>query len=537
MRAHATWRAVSGWVALSLVFGFAPGWAFARGGSPAPAPAPSKGQGTVTGTVTDEAGRPVAGAKVVVASAGSKAPLEATTDAMGQYAVRGVPAGAANVMVRARSRVPASVEVKVADQGTAKADATLPLGVRFAGKLRDMRDGPVGGASVQPVPVRDPAGGDVPPLPPDPVTSAADGSFVADGLAPGHSYKLEISHPKFLPVDMAGYEATAGTDRSDIDVTLEDAAWIAGVVMDAAGKPVAKARIGTTKEMDGGPGDLPSWLRDIMRRFGGRVVGFGTLGGDDALSGKAVDSQGRFQIGSLPPDEEVEIAAQAPGYFRSTMKFENLAAGKETGGVKIVLEAATAWVEGVVVDHEGKPVVGAEVEAHGTEGFAGKGKTDAQGKFRIEKLRSRGNVSLSASLTGYVEGDKDEVALNSSGTKLEMKKVAKIRVKVVDAAGKPVAPVTVATYVGTDLKRRFTDFTEFQEQPAEGVLVEVRPGKVELRVMAEGYPLQSVGTWDLDPGQPMNAGTYTVQAKPPPLPDAPPDDGGGDEGGDDGGGD
>ncbi len=522
MRAH---RSLTAAVAIAL--GLAAGSALGAPPSP-PGGKPAVGTGAVEGTVLDDAGKPVEGARVTLTAPGWKAPLSATTDAAGKWSLRGVPAGDVEVVVRSRSRVTSAKTARVEDKGTAKSDATLPPGVRFEGKVRDLRDQPVPGATVAPEIVGDSGGGGF-AFPPEPSTTGADGSFVADGLEPGHTYKLRIRHARFLPVELPGYPAEAGTVRNDIDVTLEDAAWISGTIVDAAGKPVPSARIGTQEEMDqGGDGGIPPEIRDFFRRMGVRVFG----GGDDSLAGKPVDSQGRFQIGSLPPEGEVQIVAAAEGYFRSTVNFDHLAAGKETAGVQITLEAATAWVEGVVVDPEGKPVAGATVTASGDSGSAGTAKTDAQGKFRIAKVRSRGPVSLSASAEGYVDGDKDEVALNSSGTKVEIAKMARIRVKVVDAAGKPIAKVTLATKVTVDEKNVYHDRTSFEEQPAEGLLVLVRPGKAELSASAEGYHEQTVGTWDLASGQTMDAGTFKMDPKAPAPPPAMDD--GGDSGGDGG---
>jgi hypothetical protein len=229
---------------------------------------------------------------------------------------------------------------------------------------------------------------------------------------------------------------------------------------------------------------------------------------DDA-AGNAVDAQGRFQLGSLPPGE-AELVAHAPGYFRSTVKLTDLAAGKGKDGLKVVLEPATAWIDGTVVDQDDKPVAGAEVSAFGDEGPAGSAKTDAQGKFKIVKVRSRGPVRLDVEAKGYVDEHEKDVPLNSSGHRVSVTKAARVKVKVLDAEGKPVASATVRLKVEADGERASTHHYPGFDQPEGGYDLETRPGRVEVHVSAAGHPLQLVGSWKLAPGQVLDAGAFTL---------------------------
>jgi protocatechuate 3,4-dioxygenase beta subunit len=461
----------------------------------------------------DETGKPFPGATVTVLASGAKEPVTATSDARGEFTVKGLAVGDAVVVVQAKSRVTSTQKVKVT-KDPVRADATMRLGVRFAGKLRDLRDAPVCGATVQPEQVTE--DGRFVTVAPSPSTSGADGAFVADGLEPGSSYRLRISHAKFLTVELPGYPAEAGAVRDDLDVTLEDAAWLSGVVVDLAGKPVAAARVsaaGADAEPTGPDAFFRRWLRSM---------GITWIDSLDDTGGDPVDAQGRFQLGSLAPGD-AEVVAHAPGYFRSTVKVADLAAGKGREGLKVVLEPATAWVEGVVVDQDGKPLSGATVTAHGDEGRAGTATTDAQGKFKLVKVRSRGPVRLSVDLKGYVDDADGEVALNSSGHKRSIAKAARLKVKVLDPQGRPVEGATVTVTVGEEGEKPSRHVYQQFSQPEGGYDLETRPGRVEVQVTVRGFGRQTVGAWKLAPGQTLDAGTFTL-AKRAPVDEPEPED-------------
>ena len=84
---HSVSRALAHWIALALLFGGA-GWS--------PAVQAQGGPVTVIGTVRDSIGHPVAGAVVQLAGGDQRA----ESDAAGQFSLRGVPAGAQELVIR-----------------------------------------------------------------------------------------------------------------------------------------------------------------------------------------------------------------------------------------------------------------------------------------------------------------------------------------------------------------------------------------------------------------------------------------------------
>jgi len=84
----------------------------------APSVLAAQGTGVVTGTVTDEAGRPVAGATVEVAGTGRTA----VTGPDGRYTITGVAPGTYQLRITAMGRAPQARAVTVTAGGTATAD-------------------------------------------------------------------------------------------------------------------------------------------------------------------------------------------------------------------------------------------------------------------------------------------------------------------------------------------------------------------------------------------------------------------------------
>ena len=84
--------------------------------------------GIIRGHVADSTGAPLARVSVSVAAIG----VGATTDAKGDYEIRGVPAGTHTVRARLIGYVPQTVQVMVSEQAPARQDFALraqPIGL------------------------------------------------------------------------------------------------------------------------------------------------------------------------------------------------------------------------------------------------------------------------------------------------------------------------------------------------------------------------------------------------------------------------
>src|SRR5205085_4200784 len=118
------------------------------------------------------------------------------------------------------------------------------------------------------------------------------------------------------------------------------------------GKPVANARVhGPADEDDS------SWDDGFitMLRASGIPVPPGLEPKEGAVLGATTDAMGRFTVGSLSPGDS-RVTASATAYFDGNVVVDGLVAGAEKADLRIVIDPATAWVEGTVVDDAGKPV-------------------------------------------------------------------------------------------------------------------------------------------------------------------------------------
>jgi protocatechuate 3,4-dioxygenase beta subunit len=458
---------------------------------PPPAkPAPAAAAfGSVEGTAVDEAGKPVEGAQVLLVREKPASTWKATTDAQGKFSLKGISPGPLAATVRARGRIPFNGTFEVVAGRATTVDSKLEPGVRFAGKVTDTNGKPVSGAKV--MAYRSGREDEDNPFAFSFLgfggsgKSGPDGSFEVDGLAPGQSYKLRVSHPHHLAVDLPGLPAVAGGGHDALDVSLEDAAWVTGVVVDSAGKPIAGAHVV-------GP---DRGAESTVSSLGGLLI---TILMSDGDPEDATLPDGKFEVGGIR-EEEATLETSAEGYFDATTRLEGLVAGKPRADVKIALEPATATIEGVVVGPDGKGVAGLGVSADGDVGTAAFAETDAQGRFKMTRVKSHQPVELSAGGGDWVWTRVEKVALNSKDAKIALARSPRLKVKVLGEDGKPLAHVRLVIRT-TDADGDHDESTQDLDQPDAGIDVALRVGQATIEASAEGYDPESLGPYTLAAG-------------------------------------
>ena len=498
----------------AAAFGLAARSAESAGGpaKPPAAPLPTSGTGWISGTVLDEDGKPIAGADVQVMREKSSEKWTAKSDAKGNYGVRGVPPGPASVMIRAKGRIPVSKVVTVPVTGVVGADAKLRPGVRFAGVVKDVRDAVVGGVKLLAFRQREDNsngfsfsfgsfGGSG--------ESKGDGSYEVDGLEPGEQFTLRLVHPHFKPLDLPGLSAEAGGGHDHLDAILEDAGWVTGTVVDHAGRPIAGVRVRAPKD----PYATES-------NFFGFVFASMVLGSDER---NVTDALGRFLVGSLDAIE-TRLSAEGPNHFPNSI-LVTPTCGQETKGVKLALELATATVDGSVVDDLGKAVAKASITAFDDDGSVAETTADDQGKFRLTKVKAKKPVSVRAEAEGYADGTTPDVPLESKGAKVEVKRLGRLVMEVVGADGKRLQDVVVRLETGPEERRG--GGRSSHDQTKGPVEMWLPLGSVDVLVRAKGYEEKKIGSYDIEPGQKVEAGKIELEKA---TGAEKPDDGSDDEG-------
>lgn len=207
-------------------------------------------------TVLGAAGTPLPEATIQVAGEGAPRRLAAQPD--GALLLQGLRPGAVRLAVRAEGHAPATAGPFVLRaQEETEGAAWLRRLVEVAGRVLDEAGDPVAGARVR---IARPGASS------DPAPTAADGRFgpLAAGAA-GERVQLSVEHAEYAPA-LVPQEVPDLAGVHEVEVVLRRAPRVAGRVRDAAGGPVAGARVAWT--FDGVAGREPATsVSDAEGRF------------------------------------------------------------------------------------------------------------------------------------------------------------------------------------------------------------------------------------------------------------------------------
>jgi len=396
----------------------------------------------VSGLVQDREGRPVGGATVALSSIywddedvessdavyinnSLKARFSVKTGLDGRWTMDNIPTTGLGMFLLDSPQY-ARVVLNVAlDSGKPPAPLLARPGASVTGRVVDAAGAPVAGINLF-------AGSEK--RDPDTTwayaTSAADGTFKLEGLANG-SYTVSAKDPRKLLVAAAhtGVVATEGGVAALPDMVATAGAVVQGIVTDAAtGAPLPSTYIG---------GSGPHYPRKSWN------VAPATL----------TDDAGRYTMRLMPGKNNVHVAGAAPGYLADEQAPDGhydleLAAG-ETKTADFKLRKGGA-LTGVAVDEAHRPVPNAVLTL--TYQNTGAGRWEAPRKvFADEKGNwSATGLQLGTWLLSVGKGwqvdtppaikvpETTEVRL-----RLKKRKMATVKGRVVDSAGRPVEGVRV----------------------------------------------------------------------------------------------
>jgi hypothetical protein len=203
-------------------------------------------------------------------------------------------------------------------------------------------------------------------------TSAAGGAFSI--LVPPGEVTLLGSAPGRTPSSTRIHWVAPGAELRGVEIVMDQGAELAGRVVDAAGQPVAGARVRARSD-------------DAERA-------------EPALDTMA-DQAGAFRLEALPPGRLV-LQAEAAGHAPSASVVVTVSDEPGAARQDVVLRlAAPATLRGRVVDERGAGIAGAVVRALRpmSEVALPRATTDAQGGFTLEL--GPGPVYLAAEAPGF----------------------------------------------------------------------------------------------------------------------------------------
>ena len=416
-------------------------------GRPAPCEALLVPESVLLGTVTNEKGEPLAGARVRVevpardASSGMLANLmggtfrSALSDDAGRYAVHGLVEGSRKLKVDAKGYLDIDDSIEIPARGPLTQDFRLREGYRLAGQVNTPDGKPAAGAKVA---VTAAGGGSANPMlamfggrAPKPVTeTGADGKWTATGLQEG-PYEVHATADGWL--DAAESDVAPG--RTDVLLTLVAGATLRGHVLKSADmKPAVGASV-QRKPADNAPPrpGRPGRRANPMAAF------FGNRG-----PSVVCDADGNFEMKAVEAGT-YDLVATMHGCAESAPARLTCSAGETLDGIEIVLPPGVSVAGRVVERATGAGVPGAVLWVAKSESMFGNfaasdytggapeapagtvsAKSDSDGKFVLEGI-TPGKVTIevraadhaSLSLTGIAAPSTDLLVTVSAGGTVE----------------------------------------------------------------------------------------------------------------------
>lgn len=493
------------------------------------------------GTVVDEHDRPVEGALVQVVR---RRPEGGThwetqpTGSDGRFVIEGVPPGRSQLIAQAPAFQPKEVELElVADPQPPEVKVVLERGMRLQGRVLDTAGTPIEGASVGPEGASQRGR--------SATASDMEGRYELEGLPAGR-VTVVARHEQF---QMARKDAVLdGTRDAALDFELEPPLLVSGRVLGPGGEPVPSAAIWISDGSRGAGGGQASDSRgefELKASPGQRFVlsadkdGVGTTltplevqVGEEAMSGLELrlelgvamagrvlgveqhelagvrvsirptstglrigqarpDIEGRFRVEHLPPGEWLVAATSGSGGV--DQQLVTLAPG--SAQVEVELDLGGSHVLNGAVLLAGEPVPNARVFLTDLDvAGSGSARTDGEGRFRIESLRS-GRYELAVSPADRQGGHREEIEVQGDDVVVVELPLGTVTGRVLDAAtGQAVPGASLTLRSATTSATHLSYLEPTGESDGDGAfrLERVAPGTYRLAAQKDGYARFSV---------------------------------------------
>jgi protocatechuate 3,4-dioxygenase beta subunit len=392
----------------------------------------------VEGMVRDDAGRPVAGARIVLRGTGSY--QRAFTDAQGHYRMELVEKGTYYFEVVAPRYLDLSEEKRELTHSSEPIDFRLARAISISGTVVDEQGNPVEGTRFSLKQSEEDSASDAE----DAIRTDEDGQFVLD-VARAGTWKVSLQHERFLP-----QELSVQAPAENVRWVLHAETVVEGSVTDEKGGPLEGVRVNLWRSGE-------SWRIQQTEQ---------------------TDDQGRFSMGGLRAGSyAVEASLTAEGMDRLASRTIEL---RDSEHVEVSLRFEPGWsLSGLVVDEAGQPLpdVSVGMEAHAENpppwrrgkgqryGLGPQVRSGGDGRFAFRQL-SAGTYTLSASKRGYtvepskatgVERVEDKLRVRSGRgeVRLVLKAQARITGRVISPDGEPIPRFEVENQVVDNVSGAF----------------------------------------------------------------------------------
>lgn len=297
------------------------------------------------GTVLDEEGGPVEGARIVLLTGGGNRPkplASAMSDRAGAFSIAAAQPGSHHLAVQATGYLAWLQPLTVEAGPSQPVEVRLARGAALSGRIVSERGEPVEGAGVS-LAMEETAGLVAPGT-----VSDAEGAYRLEGLPDGPR-QVRVLHPDYLPVNRQ-VELDGETAQS---FTLKAGAALSGQVVDEKGEPVSGATVTVQAETD--PISIPQrWS----------------------------DAEGRFRVPGLAP-ARYSVLVELEGYAPAELSGVEIGRGRPDLLVRLTRGATLfGQIHGVPAEERGR----LQVWASGPTLVQKAGTVDPEGRYRIESL-------------------------------------------------------------------------------------------------------------------------------------------------------
>ncbi|MBI3846853.1 MAG: carboxypeptidase regulatory-like domain-containing protein [Planctomycetes bacterium] len=391
------------------------------------------------------------------------------TDADGRFEFRGLPPGFHWWVFTAHDefapRTAGPVAVTAAEIATLP-DVRLDVGAAVCGVVRDGAGNPLAAATV--VASRNRRGpeamayGTKQPS----STSVSNGTYRLEHLAPG-DYIVTATIAGKPTSDPRSVSIAAVAARVDVDLVVTAGHFVSGRVVDSkTHTPIAGATV-----------EAPAKLGRLLESPDPAPTASGLAHRFDKRGSTMTDASGRFRLDSLTADA-VTLSVSCPGFEPASK--DDVAV--DTADVEIAIRKQT-WIEGQVLDPDGKPVGHASIGMRDRTGMPLRSDGESEpetGRFRIES-----DDDVTAVFAVHQDfADSPDVTIDADGKShgdvtIRLTRGGVVRgIVVVGSDRRPVSDATVQTQALGDARHpnrlvRTADDGTFE-------LVGIWPGRVEV---------------------------------------------------------